>query len=61
LQESVEFSLQMPANAVLFAVLCAIAVHRPQHSSGGGKADQRVESVRPKLRVVASNVFAGSR
>lgn len=28
LQEGVDFSLQMPGNAVLFAVLCAIAVHR---------------------------------
>jgi O-antigen ligase len=29
LQETVEFSLQMPGNAVLCAVLCAIALHRP--------------------------------
>jgi O-antigen ligase len=29
LQELVEFSLQMPGNAVLFVVLCAIAAHRP--------------------------------
>ena len=29
LQEFVEFSLQMPGNAVLFAVLAAIAIHRP--------------------------------
>jgi O-antigen ligase len=28
LQETVEFSLQMPGNALLFAVLCAIALHR---------------------------------
>jgi O-antigen ligase len=28
LQEIVEFSLQMPGNAFLFAVLCAIALHR---------------------------------
>ena len=28
LQELVEFSLQMPANAALFAALCAIALHR---------------------------------
>ena len=28
LQETVEFSLQMPGNAMLFAVLCAIALHR---------------------------------
>jgi hypothetical protein len=31
-QETVEFSLQMPGNAFLFVVLCAIALHRaPQH------------------------------
>jgi O-antigen ligase len=28
MQEMVEFSLQMPGNAFLFAVLCAIALHR---------------------------------
>jgi len=28
LQETVEFSLQMPGNALLFVVLCAIALHR---------------------------------
>jgi hypothetical protein len=34
LQETVEFSLQMPGNALLFAVLCAIALHRtPQRKS----------------------------
>jgi hypothetical protein len=30
LQETVEFSLQMPGNAVLFTVLAAIAAHRPR-------------------------------
>lgn len=30
LQEVVDFSLQMPGNAALFAVLCAIALHRPR-------------------------------
>ena len=29
LQSAVEFSLQMPGNAVLFVVLCALALHRP--------------------------------
>ena len=29
LQETVEFSLQMPGNSALFAVVCAIALHRP--------------------------------
>jgi O-antigen ligase len=28
-QEAVDFSLQMPGNAALFAVVCAIALHRP--------------------------------
>ena len=28
LQETVDFSLQMPGNAALFAVLCAVALHR---------------------------------
>jgi O-antigen ligase len=28
LQETVDFSLQMPGNAVLFALLCGIALHR---------------------------------
>jgi len=58
LQESVEFSLQMPGNAVLFAVVCAIALHRPR--------DHRPVTVppvpeRPRLRVVASNPFAKPR
>jgi O-antigen ligase len=29
LQEAVDFSLQIPANALLFTVLAAIALHRP--------------------------------
>jgi len=28
LQETVDFSLQMPGNAALFAVICGMAVHR---------------------------------
>jgi hypothetical protein len=36
LQELVEFSLQMPGNACLFAVLCAIALHRtPERRQAG--------------------------
>jgi O-antigen ligase len=36
LQETVEFSLQMPGNAALFAVVCAIALHRaPTHKATG--------------------------
>jgi putative inorganic carbon (HCO3(-)) transporter len=31
LQSTVEFSLQMPGNAALFAVLCGIALHRDPH------------------------------
>jgi O-antigen ligase len=31
LQESVDFSLQMPGNAALFAIVCAIALHVPAH------------------------------
>ncbi len=29
-QESVEFSLQLPGNAVMFSALCMLAVHKPQ-------------------------------
>lgn len=36
-QETVEFSLQMPGNAALFAVVCAIALHRP----GAGMPDHQ--------------------
>jgi hypothetical protein len=36
LQETVEFSLQVPGNAALFAVVCAIALHRaPTHKVPG--------------------------
>ena len=31
IQETVEFSLQIPGNAALFAVVCAIALHRSPH------------------------------
>ena len=30
LQESVDFSLQMPGNAALFAIVCAVALHQPR-------------------------------
>jgi len=33
LQDSVEFSLQMPGNAVLFVVLLTMALHAPQRSA----------------------------
>jgi O-antigen ligase len=32
LQELVDFSLQMPGNAAMFALVCAIALHRPPRS-----------------------------
>jgi len=32
LQDTVEFSLQMPGNAALFAVLAAVAIHAPEQS-----------------------------
>jgi O-antigen ligase len=60
LQETVEFSLQMPGNAVLFAIVCALAIHPPRE----GRPDDHpaVSPVeRPRLRVVVSNAFAGSR
>ena len=59
LQETVEFSLQMPGNAALFAVVCAIALHRPREPRP--QAHQPAPPERPRLRVVASNAFAGSR
>jgi O-antigen ligase len=34
LQEGVDFSLQLPGNAVLFAMVCAIATHRASASCG---------------------------
>jgi O-antigen ligase len=36
LQETVEFSLQMPGNAVLFAVLCSIALHKTRTAEQDG-------------------------
>jgi len=41
LQETVDFSLQMPGNAALFAVLLAIAMHRPRCRED--EAPQRAE------------------
>ena len=60
LQESVEFSLQMPGNAALFAVVCALAIHPPRETVADERPGGR-PSERPRLRVVASNAFAGSR
>jgi O-antigen ligase len=48
-QEAVEFSLQMPGNAALFALLCAIALHRtPPRRARIGAAD---EASAPYVRV----------
>jgi O-antigen ligase len=41
LQETVEFSLQMPGNAALFAVVCAFALHRPSVRPQAEPAPQR--------------------
>jgi O-antigen ligase len=61
LQEGVEFSLQMPGNAVLFAVLWAIALHRPGHAHRPDTAPATPAPMRPRLRIVASNALAGWR
>ena len=44
-QETVEFSLQMPGNAFLFTVVCAIALHRP--AIGGRQRKASTELERP--------------
>jgi O-antigen ligase len=56
LQESVEFSLQMPGNAVLFAVVCAISLHRAPERGENSPADRQMsprQSVR-SLRLVTA-------
>jgi hypothetical protein len=60
LQETVEFSLQMPGNAALFAVVCALALHPPREARSDDRPGAKPVE-RPRLRVVASNAFAGSR
>ena len=47
-QESVEFSLQMPGNAALFAIVCAIALHRPPPAGRGA------DDVPPRPRLVSA-------
>lgn len=42
LQSTVEFSLQMPGNAALFAALCGIALHRDPRSVVRGSPDSYV-------------------
>jgi len=45
LQEVVEFSLQIPGNAVLFVVLVAVAVHDPLPVQKRVRSDARREEV----------------
>jgi O-antigen ligase len=45
-QETVEFSLQMPGNAALFAGVCAIALHKP--CAAKDNEDRCLESSRPR-------------
>ena len=52
-QETVEFSLQMPGNAALFAIVCAIAWHRPQAVTGRRAPGQDPHRGRTLLRVCA--------
>ena len=42
LQSVVEFSLQMPGNAVAFVVVAAIALHRPSQGQDSATALRRV-------------------
>jgi O-antigen ligase len=54
-QETVEFSLQIPGNAALFAVVCAIALHRPTVRIDGVRRQVDISSPsigRPRLRLV---------
>jgi O-antigen ligase len=44
LQSIVEFSLQMPGNAVLFVVLCAIAIHRVPDDRSAGMDTRRART-----------------
>jgi O-antigen ligase len=53
LQETVDFSLQMPGNAVLFAVVCAIALHRTPAARGRGQTSS-LQPFRPTLVAVGS-------
>jgi O-antigen ligase len=55
-QETVEFSLQMPGNAALFAVVCAIALHRSPLPEGQLQDDVRPSESDPRqphLRLVS--------
>lgn len=50
-QESVEFSLQMPGNAVLFTIVCAIALHNPANIDD--PADE-ADVAEPRLRLATT-------
>jgi O-antigen ligase len=62
-QETVEFSLQMPGNAALFAVVCAIAVHRPAAAARESESQHRAAGIpgRPlrRLQLVTSHTKRG--
>ncbi len=58
LQETVEFSLQMPGNAALFAVVCAIALHRAPSGGSRGLFQALQQSVRPPLVILAATPTA---
>lgn len=47
-QETVEFSLQMPGNAVLFTIICAIALHTPVNVDDPEEESRVAE---PRLRL----------
>ena len=47
-QETVEFSLQMPGNAVLFTIICAIALHHPANI---GDSTDEGDVAEPRLRL----------
>jgi O-antigen ligase len=47
-QETVEFSLQMPGNAVLFTIVCAIALHNPANIDNPSEEGDITE---PRLRL----------
>jgi O-antigen ligase len=49
-QETVDFSLQMPGNAALFAVVCAIALHKP--TAAKDNDDRRSGTSRPRGHVL---------
>jgi O-antigen ligase len=56
-QETVEFSLQMPGNAALFAVVCAIALHRPPLAVAESPGEVRPSAsgpIRRRLHLVTS-------